>query len=37
MEMLVDQPLRNAILSIKTPAATLVSPFQKAIEDILKS
>jgi len=37
MEMLVDQSLRNAILSSKTSAASLVSPFQKAIEDILKS
>jgi hypothetical protein len=37
MEMLVDQPLRNVILSTKTPAASLITPFQKAIEDILRS
>ncbi|ORY54209.1 Subdomain of clathrin and coatomer appendage domain-containing protein [Neocallimastix californiae] len=37
MEMLIDQPLRNVKLSTKTAAASLVSPFQNAIEEILKS
>jgi len=37
MEMLIDQALRNVKLSTKTAAVSLVSPFQNAIEEILKS